>query len=138
MKKNQYENNKLVKLMENYYKQLYISENTATLSDSQNFLHKLNLPTLSEGNRARLGEQIIQEEVLTAIKSLQGGKAPGPDGFGPDFYKVFQDQVAIPLLNMYLHSMYWEVQIHCTLRTYRSSIRRTNQLINVLPIAQLV
>uniref|UniRef100_A0A669B786 Reverse transcriptase domain-containing protein n=1 Tax=Oreochromis niloticus TaxID=8128 RepID=A0A669B786_ORENI len=105
---NQYENNKLVKLMENFYKQLYTSENTATLSDTQNFLHKLNLPTLSEGDRARLGEQITQEEVLTAIKSLQGGKAPGPDGFGPNFYKVFQDQVAIPLLNvylMYLHSI---------------------------------
>lgn len=39
-------------------------------------------------------------EVLDAIRGLQSGKAPGPDGLCSEFYKEFQNILAGPLLDM--------------------------------------
>ena len=36
--------------------------------------------------------------------SLQSGKAPGPDGFGPEFYKKIAKCVVGPLANMFMES----------------------------------
>lgn len=41
---------------------------------------------------------------MNAIKTLQNGKAPGPDWFGSEFYKEFGDLLADPLLDMFNHS----------------------------------
>uniref|UniRef100_A0A8C7XNT8 Reverse transcriptase domain-containing protein n=1 Tax=Oryzias sinensis TaxID=183150 RepID=A0A8C7XNT8_9TELE len=46
-----------------------------------------------------LERHISVAEILMAIGSLQNGKAPGPDGFPSDFYKVFANKLA-PLLCM--------------------------------------
>lgn len=34
------------------------------------------------------GLQITQEEILTSIKGMNSTSAPGPDGFGPSFYRA--------------------------------------------------
>ena len=34
------------------------------------------------------------DEITSAIRSFQSGKAAGPDGFGPEFYKTFCDILA--------------------------------------------
>ncbi len=47
---------------------------------------------------------ISREEVLNAIRTLQNGKAPIPDGFHYEFYKEFSDLLADPLLDMLNHS----------------------------------
>lgn len=39
-----------------------------------------------------------------SIKSCSTGKAPGPDSFGPEFYKGFSRQIASLLLRMLSHS----------------------------------
>lgn len=39
--------------------------------------------------------------ISQAIKSINSGKAPGPDGFPIEFYRTFQDKLITPLLNMY-------------------------------------
>ena len=38
------------------------------------------------------------------MNSLQNGKVPGMDGYGPEFYKTLLDSLKEPLLKMYLHS----------------------------------
>ncbi|KAF5797593.1 putative RNA-directed DNA polymerase [Helianthus annuus] len=47
------------------------------------------LPTISEQNRLMLCEEFSEVEVWSAIKSCDGGKSPGPDGFSLKFYKKF-------------------------------------------------
>lgn len=40
-----------------------------------------------------------------AIKSMQSGKAPGPDGYGTEFYKTFWGKLAPILLDMFNESL---------------------------------
>ena len=48
----------------------------------QAFLDKCNLPALNETERKELGSNITVKDISETIKSLKGGKTPGPDG-GP-------------------------------------------------------
>lgn len=72
-----------------FYKDLYSSECTSSDGARAEFLNKIRLPSLSDEQQAALCRPISKDEVLEAISTLKGGKAPGPDGFGPEFYKTF-------------------------------------------------
>lgn len=48
---------------------------------------------------------MTEQEVKVALNSLQAGKAPGPDGFGYEFYKEFKSLLIQPLLNMFYDSL---------------------------------
>jgi hypothetical protein len=61
----------------------------------EGFFTQINLPTISEEQKC------TRDEVLNAIKNLQGGKSPGPDGFGSEYYKEFKDLLIGPLLQMF-------------------------------------
>ncbi len=50
------------------------------------FLEQLDVPKV---NQVLECGPITESEVLDAIKKLNLGKAPGPDGFSPDFYKHY-------------------------------------------------
>ena len=43
-------------------------------------------------------------ELLQAIKSVNSGKAPGPDGLPIPIYKTFHKQLLTPHLNMFSES----------------------------------
>ncbi|KAJ0744136.1 putative RNA-directed DNA polymerase [Helianthus annuus] len=47
------------------------------------------LPSLSEQNGAILCDRFSEKEILLAIRSCHGGKAPGPDGFSMKFFNSF-------------------------------------------------
>ena len=90
--------------MKLFYKDLYSSECKSSPRTRATFLNKIKLPSLSEEQKADLCKPISKEEVLQAIRTLKGGKAPGPDGFGPEFYKTFSQELVGPLTDMYLDS----------------------------------
>lgn len=92
------------KEMKLYYKDLYSSGSTASSENMATFLNKIKLPSLSDVQKADLYKPVSKEEVLQAIHALKGGKAPGPDGFGPEFYKTFSQELVGPLTDMYLDS----------------------------------
>lgn len=103
--KNHYESKMLVEVMKTFYEKLYASELKASTQQIENFLNTLKLPTLTDSDRIFLGSPITKEEIISAIKCMPSGKAPGPDGYCPEFYKTFQDSLNLPLLNMYMHSV---------------------------------
>jgi len=49
---------------------------------------KLGLMNYSSGNEV-LVEKFTEEEVKNVIFQMEHNKAPGPDGFPPEFYQVF-------------------------------------------------
>lgn len=59
---------------------------------------QLSLPTISTEQQTNLNSPISRKEVLTAIKTLQNGKAPGPDQFCSEYYKEFCHLLADPLV----------------------------------------
>ncbi|KAM0046974.1 putative RNA-directed DNA polymerase [Helianthus debilis subsp. tardiflorus] len=50
---------------------------------------KDRLPILTENNGRILCAQFSEKEVFEALRSCDGGKAPGPDGFSLKFFKAF-------------------------------------------------
>ncbi|CAM8974802.1 unnamed protein product [Rhodiola kirilowii] len=50
-------------------------------------LERVNFASVSESQREFLEGPISREEVLSALKSCDGNKAPGPDGFNMNFFK---------------------------------------------------
>lgn len=68
------------------------------------FFADLRLPKATEDQKLQLNAPITREEALLALKSMPSSKAPGPDGFGCEFYKEFSDILLDPLLSMLNHS----------------------------------
>ncbi len=86
-----------------FYSTLYTADSFLR-GDVEDFLGRLNVPTLSSDVRNLLEEPISQEEVIAAITSLQSGKSPGPDGFPSEFYKKFSVQLAPFLTTVFSES----------------------------------
>lgn len=86
-------------IKENLYKCTRININAPELMDA--FLSSFNLSTLSDNQKSLLDSFIARKEVLDAIKGLQSGKAPEPDGLSSEFYKELQNISVEPLLNMF-------------------------------------
>ncbi|MBN3289039.1 LIN1 transcriptase, partial [Polypterus senegalus] len=80
-----------------YYKSLYTTEFKEDNIQSNAFLDKLQIPQIDAISVEELDKPLSLSELLDAIKSLQGGKAAGPDGYPAEFYKKFSAQLA-PLL----------------------------------------
>lgn len=74
-------------IMKEFYPKLYTVECQNSSTKRKCFFDGINLPSLSEENSRNLCRPITAQEVMETIKSLPSGKAPGPDGFGPEFYK---------------------------------------------------
>ena len=65
---------------------LYNDVGGKTEQEITEFLEQLDIPKV---NQVLECGPITELEVLDAIKKLNLGKAPGPDGFSPDFYKHY-------------------------------------------------
>ena len=88
-----------------FYSNLYSSEQPDNaLSLMHHFFADMTLPKATEDQRLILNSPITREEALLALRSMPSGKAPGPDGFGCEFYKEFSDILLDPLLSMLNHS----------------------------------
>lgn len=92
--------------MRQFYPKLYLSECDPADTKISKFLGKVTLLCLSEEQQATLNAPISQKEVQGAIASLKGGKAPGPDGFCPEFIRN-SHLVAGPLTDMFVLIWVW-------------------------------
>ena len=81
-----------------YYEELYTSQSSMNAAETQAFLDGLELPKISTEDQASLDAPITNVEISQAISSMQSGKAPGPDGFPIEFYKLFSHKL-VPILN---------------------------------------
>lgn len=87
-----------------FYKLLYSSDFSHAPPDLLSFFDKIDTPTLDQSVAEELERPITDSELAEAVKSLQSGKSPGPDGFPDDFYKIFWKQLAPHLLEMFTES----------------------------------
>uniref|UniRef100_A0AAY4BML7 Reverse transcriptase domain-containing protein n=3 Tax=Denticeps clupeoides TaxID=299321 RepID=A0AAY4BML7_9TELE len=100
-----FENKYINQIMKQYYQNLYSSECHSTEQRMDFFFNKIGLPSLTAEEQADLCRPITKEEVLHSIKSLRGGKAPGPDGYCPEFYKKMDKEIAGSLTEMFVDSL---------------------------------
>lgn len=88
-----------------FYTKLYTSECETNLNMINSFFEGLNLPQLGEADITELDSPLSIEEVQEAIRSMQSGKVPGPDGYATEFYKTFSSDLAPMLLAMYSEAL---------------------------------
>ncbi len=84
-----------------FYQELYKAK---AKGDVDSWLKNVPISKLDSASREALNAAITINEVTDSIKSFSSGKAPGPDGFGPEFYKKFSRQISPLLFRMLSHS----------------------------------
>lgn len=87
-----------------FYQDLYSSQANYSQAEIDLFLDKIQFPNITQDQQELLEGPLTTAEILQAIKSLQNGKAPGPDGFSCDFYKAFSSKLAPLLTDVFLES----------------------------------
>ena len=68
-----------------YYFDLYKDKELRGTEEIKTFLDNLDIATLSEGNNETLEGGLMLDEVSEAIKNMQFGKTPGPNGTPSEF-----------------------------------------------------
>lgn len=92
----------------------YESEPPDDLSNIVKFLEGLTIPTITPEDSLQMDREITADEVLQAIKSMQSGKAGGPDGFSIEIYKEFADKLA-PLLSQLYQDIFKQQKLPQTM-----------------------
>ena len=82
----------------NYYTKLYKDEPTD--ENQQKFFLNLVENRLDNQDKDRLGNEITEQEIHTAIKDLNRNKAPGIDGIPIEFYQTFWQVIKFELINV--------------------------------------
>lgn len=73
-------------IFKSYYSSLYESESPPDPAEMTSFFENLSAPTVDPDVADGLDAPFSLQEIAAAIKSIQSNKAPGPDGFGVEFF----------------------------------------------------
>lgn len=81
----------ILRIGRDFYENLYRQQEDrlAPMEEFQDQLTKLDLPQLSDEDRALLDRPLSPEELRKALAELNTGKSPGSDGLPPEFYVRF-------------------------------------------------
>ena len=71
------------------------------LEEMDKFLEKYNFPKLNQEEIENLNRHITSTEIETIIRNLPANKSPGPNGFTPEFYEKFREELTPILLKLF-------------------------------------
>ena len=86
-----------------FYESLYSERKIIKLEDSIFETYKNNLKKLNDDESSNLDNKISLDELNKQIFSTSNNKSPGPDGFTNEFFKIFWDEIKLPLLELMNH-----------------------------------
>ena len=72
-----------------YYKNLYSTRNSNVCNVGKCSFFDTEFPQLGENDKETCDGEVTIEELGYALKQLSNNKSPGSDGFTPEFYKFF-------------------------------------------------
>ena len=65
----------------------------------QDHLNRIKIPKLTKEQSQKCEREIIEEELLEALKKMPKNKSPGNDRIKKEFYEAFRDDLKTPLLS---------------------------------------
>ena len=71
------------------------------LEEMDKFIEKYNFPKLNQEEIENLNTPITSTRIETVIRNLPANKSPGPDGFTPEFYQKFKEELTPVLLKLF-------------------------------------
>ena len=80
------------------------------LEEMDKFIEKYNFPKLNQEEIENLNTPITSTGIETVIRNLPANKSPGPDGFTPEFYQKFKEELT-PVLIKLFHKIAEEGQL---------------------------
>ena len=89
-----------------FYKKLYrVEDGNRPLDNHLNiFLKDSNVPTLTNDEMKSCEGKISIEEAAHALKNMNNGSSPGPDGLSTEFYKIFWKELKDIVVKSYNES----------------------------------
>ena len=72
-----------------FFKQRYGNINNFQEENANDFIQNINVPKLSEEQKANIEGQITDSELSLALKKMKNGSSPGSDGITTGFLKFF-------------------------------------------------
>jgi len=101
----------LKKHISSYYKGLFgpPESNEVTLDESITN----DIPQVSQLENEFLVDQFSETEVRTTVFQMNHNKAPGPDGFPPEFYQVFWETIMDDLMALFREFHNGSLPLHC-------------------------
>lgn len=87
-----------------FYKNLYSTGISSNSLEINNFLNSVQIPKITEELKSELEKDITLTEISKAIDNIKSGKTPGPDGIPVEIYKLYKQELILPLLEMYRES----------------------------------
>ena len=83
--------------IENYFNNLYMSVDSTTQEDYDEYIQDLSLPRLSDEERDNMEGLLTYEECKKVLETFQKDKSPGEDVFTVEFYQFFSNFLDIIL-----------------------------------------
>ena len=71
------------------------------LEEMDKFSEKYNFPKVNQEEIENLNRPITSMEIKTIIRNLPTNKITGPDGFTPEFYQKFREELTHILLKLF-------------------------------------
>ena len=94
------DNIEIQRIIRDYYHQL-CDNKMDNLKEMDKFLEKYKFPKLNQGEIKNLNRSITRPEIETVVINLPANKSPGPDGFTPEFYQKFREELTPVLLKLF-------------------------------------
>ena len=88
----------------NFYSTLYQAKNTNKGVKRSLFLEALDV-TLCDSDKAFCDRKVDKDEVLSSLRKLSSGKAPGVDGLPVEFYKTFWPSIGDAYMDLLLECL---------------------------------
>ena len=86
--------------LKTFYENLFQKTIAKSISDNEMFLSDIHLPTISDENYTIICEDEITEDILlVALKSIPNNKTPGNDGLSKEFYETFWEDINNVFIN---------------------------------------
>jgi hypothetical protein len=103
------DNNEILKLQENFYKELYKKMPNNPNNEKQileeEAMWKLEGPKLTKEDKDEMTGTLTENEIWEIVKESPINKSPGTDGLTNEFYKTYWPIIKKPLMNSLNHGL---------------------------------
>ena len=101
----------LKKHITSYYKGLFGPPESSEVTLDESITN--DIPQVSQLENEFLVDQFSETEVRNAVFQMNHNKAPGPDGFPPEFYQVFWETIKYDLMALFREFHNGSLPLHC-------------------------